>query len=482
MRKILSVPLISLALLVQSVFSYAALAQRISATNQSATSSDVNFDPNRILEDDDIFDLAGMSFERLVQFLNGKGVLGTYRIPDIDGVPKTAAEIIWRVATSYKINPKYLLALLQKEQSLVDDPQPTQKQFDWATGYGICDACAKNDPNLQEFKGFAAQLEWAAKQHREKYLLQILGNGKTRTGQAPGKAMTIDRQIVTPVNNATAMLYSYTPHLHGNLNLWRIWRRWFGLQYPEGTVVVSKGTDKLYLIRNGQKRPFASLAVVQSMVDMDKVLTASETELSIYPEGIEITYPKFSLLRDSKERIWLLTGTGKRLIKTKQTFRKFGFNEDEILDVNDSDLIAYPTEDPITLKTEFPQGIVLRDKITKTYWYVEDHERQLLPNKIFLALYFTGRPVKVVPPNRLAKYKIGETYKLHDGELVRGDLDAAVFVVENGILRPIPNAAVFEEIGWKWKNVIMLPAAILQTYTVGEPWSIERQPQVAINL
>ncbi|MEN9378840.1 MAG: hypothetical protein RJB15_518, partial [Pseudomonadota bacterium] len=51
---------------------------------------------------------------------------------------------------------------LQKEQSLVTDDTPTQKQLDWAAGYGVCDACSMNDPSLQRFRGFAIQTRRAA--------------------------------------------------------------------------------------------------------------------------------------------------------------------------------------------------------------------------------------------------------------------------------------------------------------------------------
>lgn len=429
---------------------------------------DPGFDPNRILEDEDIFDLGAMSFDRLVQFVRSKGALAEYRTPDIDGVPKTAAEIIWRVATSYKINPKYLLALIQKEQSLVEDSNPSQKQFDWAAGYGVCDTCSKDDPDVQAFKGFASQLEWAAKQHREKYLLQLLSSGMTRAGKAPGKLISVDGLSVTPKNNATAMLYSYTPHMNGNLNLWRIWRRWFSLSYPDGTVVQGKGTGKTYLIRLGEKRPFSSPTVVQSLVDTDKIVSVSETELSAYPDGPAIRFPKFALLRDPKHRIWLLTGTSKRHIMDMKAFRKFGFNEDEVEDVADADLADYPVADPITVKTEFPQGVVMKEKETNAYWYIENNEKRQIPTKVFLTLYFRGRTIRTVSSKKLATYTTGNPYQLHDGELVRSARTPSVYVVENGELRPIPTAEAFLAVGWQWKNVITVPESILKTYTVGD--------------
>lgn len=442
---------------------------------------DPGFDPNHVLEDDDIFDVNAMSFDRMVQFLRSKGILATYRTVDTDGVPKTVPEIIWRVATTYKINPKYLLALIQKEQSLVEDPDPAQKQFDWATGYGVCDSCSKDDPSIQEFKGFASQIEWAAKQFREKYLLQILGNGRTRAGKAQGIAMPVDGMTVIPANNATAMLYSYTPHVSGNQNLWRIWRRWFSLKYPDGTVVKASGSGKAYMIHLGQKRAFASQAVLLSLVDPGKIVTVSDTELSSYPDGTKIQFPKFALLRDPEKRIWLLTSDGRRLIQDMKAFHKFSFNEDEIDDVQDADLAEYPITDPITMKTEFPQGVVLQDKSTKTYWYVENNERRRIPNKIFLALYFQGRNIKSVSSKTIAKYVEGDMYRLQNGELVRGKTKSSVFVVEDGLLRPIPSASAFEAFGWKWTNVVTVPDDVMSAYTVGAPMMPETvQPSTTL--
>ncbi len=414
---------------------------------------DDGFDPNWVLQDNDIFDVNGMSYERLVQFMRSHGPLADTILPDIDGIKKTAAEIIWRVARSYKLNPKYLLALIQKEQSLVEDPHPTQKQFDWAAGYAICDNCSKDDPSVQEFKGFASQLEWAAK--------------------AAGKTMTIDGMSVTPTNNATAMLYSYTPHLHGNLNLWRIWRRWFSLSYPDGTIVKGLPSGTTYLIRLGQKRAFASRAVLESLVDPNKVLTASDTDLSAYATGSKIQFPKFALLKDPKGKMWLLTEDARRQIVDTKTFQKFGFNEDELIDVTNDDLEDYPVGAPITIKTEFPQGKVLQDKVNKTYWYVEENTRRLIPSPVFLPLYFQGRVIKSVTPTKLATYTIGEPYQFHDSELVRGVKKSAVYVIENGKRRPIPSSDVFESIGWKWKNVVTVADAVLADYPIGETVAIE---------
>lgn len=428
--------------------------------------SRAEFDPNYILDDSDLFEISGMSQKRVQELLSSKGTLGTYRTQDIDGKEHSASEIIWRVATSYKINPKYLLALMQKEQSLVEDPSPTQKQFDWATGYGVCDSCSMDDPSIQGYKGFANQLEWAAKQHREKYLLQLLGKGKTISGYMPGKAFLIDGERVTPHNNATAMLYSYTPHIHGNKNLWNIWQRWFSVRFPEGTVVESLPSKKIYLMSLGEKRPFATRAVAMSMVDSAKIVQASDKDIEGYAVGGTIRFPNFTLVETPSKKRYLLANGEKRLIVSRTAFQKLGFNEDEVVDVREEDLANYSLGKDLTSKAKYPTGQLVRDPKKQT-WYVEDGVKHLVPHTSLLSLYFKGQPVKQVATEQIKSYPIGDPLKLRDGELVRAKESPSVYVIERGEKHPFPSGDVFVDMGYAWRNVITLPKTVLDTYPIG---------------
>ncbi|HVM90977.1 MAG TPA: hypothetical protein VMU11_03725 [Verrucomicrobiae bacterium] len=433
------------------------------------------FDPNLILDDNDIFDLGGMDLNQLRAFLSTRGTLGQIKVRDIDGVMKPPADVIWRVATSYKLNPKYLLALMQKEQSLVEDPDPTQKQFDWATGFAVCDSCSMDDPSIQDYKGFANQLEYAAKQHRERYLLQLLGKGTTISGYAPGKLATIDGVNVTPVNNATAMLYTYTPHIHGNLNLWHIWRRWFSLSFPDGTLVQAKTSGTYYLIRNGQKKAIGSKAIAASMFDISKAVVTEDSQLSGYPDGQSISFPNYSVVRTEDAKLYLIVGEKKRLIANKAIFTKLGFVEDDVVDGTNADLTAYTDGTDITSEKQYPTGLLAKDP-AGTVWYIEDGVKHKVPSAAFLNLYFKGKKAKALTQKQIDAYKTGDDYHLRDGELVKSDKGSAVYVVENGALRPIASGDVFEQLGWQWRNVITLPAKLVASYQVGLPVTLQSPP------
>lgn len=437
--------------------------------------SEPRFDPNYILDDRDIFGLGEMRLGDIQTFLDSRpGVLATYRVPDIDGIERSAAEIIWRIATTYQINPRYLLALLQKEQSLVDDPKPSQKQFDWATGYAICDSCSMNDPSLQEFRGFANQLEWTAKQHREKYLIQILGRGTTIAGHAPGRSVSISGRTVTPANNATAMLYSYTPHIAGNFNLWKIWQRWFALHFPEGTIVRGKTSGDIYLLRSGERRPIKNEAIAASITDVSKIVPVEDSRLTAYRLGSAMNFPNFSLVQTSDGKRYLLSGARKRLIEPK-AFEKFGFNEDELIDVPVTDLAAYPDGADITTSTSYPTGLLVKD-VKKVYWYIENNQRQRIPDLSFLNLYFRGRPAKSWTTKQLSALKEGPVYGLQDSELVRGKTSSAVYVMESGQRRPIASEQDFKELGYAWKNVVSFPDRLLETYPLGQTLALVSSP------
>ena len=177
-------------------------------------------------------------------FLTSKGsYLATYVDPNLRITP---AQAIYDSARLHRINPKYILVLLQKEQSLIENDSPGQNQLDWATGYGICDSCKKTDAKVQKYKGLVNQVDWGTGGTR--YYLDNPNEFKYQTGQT----FTIDNQKITIANDATRALYIYTPHLHGNKNFYNIWQNWFSTSYFEGSLLQDSKDGGIYLIRDGK--------------------------------------------------------------------------------------------------------------------------------------------------------------------------------------------------------------------------------------
>ncbi|HVX24112.1 MAG TPA: hypothetical protein VG992_02085 [Candidatus Saccharimonadales bacterium] len=136
----------------------------------------------------------------------------------------TDAQIIHDAGKAYGINPRVILATLQKEQSLVTDPSPSSSQINCAMGYNSCSG----------FSGFFSQVDNGAWQFR--VYIELM-NGRSYWGYDPSsypcrnaaanfysaglypgnKVKFYDvggtAKTITIANSATAALYCYTPYV-----------------------------------------------------------------------------------------------------------------------------------------------------------------------------------------------------------------------------------------------------------------------------
>jgi len=192
---------------------------------QAEDEAEIVFNPSYVLSDSELFDYNCMNIGDIQSFLQSKGSTLAWMITeDYQGNLKTAAEIIYLAAQQYKINPKLLLTFLQKEQSLLTLENPSQNRYDWAMGYGVCDSCSYDNPKIQKYKGFGKQVDCAAGAMRF-YTENANTYGFIRKA---GENVTISGENFIIQNQATANLYTYTPHIHGNKLFFTLYNRYFG--------------------------------------------------------------------------------------------------------------------------------------------------------------------------------------------------------------------------------------------------------------
>jgi hypothetical protein len=425
--------------------------------------------PNTLLSDHDLVDSAAMNLTQLQTFLMQKGSsLAYYYAPDVDGVTKTAAEIISRAATTYTLSPKFLLALLQREQSLVEAKRPSQGQYDWATGFAVCDSCAKDDPDVLPWKGFAKQVEGAARQIRNRYLPDLETKGTTVSGIGPGITKEIDGTPVTFANKATAVLYTYTPHLHGNINFVNIWQRWFSRRYPDGSLVQVSGSKEIWRILDGEKRKFASKTVFLSLFNEKEILPISQADLDAYSEGLGMQFSNYSLLQTPSGDIYLLDGDSKRKIASMEVFRKLGFNPDEIEEATDEDLAIYQEGPTLSLENAYPRGALVQDKKTGGVYWVQDGTRYPIWSKEILNARFPKKPMTQASTEQLATYPSGAPVPFRDGQLIGTTGKPTVYVVEHGMRRPIKDEVTFHHFGWQMKNILWTDEKAINLHPLGD--------------
>jgi hypothetical protein len=196
----------------------------------STTNDSIQFNKDQIISNQSFTSYRDFPNEGSVQkYLESKNsVLAKYETNKL-----TAAQIIFRSANGDistkqgikpQISPAILLALIEKEQSLVSNTQydttkDKENRIKSATGYG-CPDSSKCKP---EYMGFYNQVTWAAYQLQANYTGSESKDPKYSPYLVGKSIKTLDNYNVTLNNSATAALYRYTPHVFwGNYNMFKI--------------------------------------------------------------------------------------------------------------------------------------------------------------------------------------------------------------------------------------------------------------------
>ena len=267
-----------------AVFLFTFLIQKFGNKNEVDAASLANFDAGYIISDYQMGNYNSMSEADIQAFLTSKNscsntnynyyvslsrntnytwhwdnghfvCLSEERFGDGEtiGSGETAAHIIWQAAQDYKINPKVLIVLLQKETGLITDPIPNNGDYRKATGYGCPDTAACSS----KYYGFKNQVRNAASLFRTVldggWTNYPLGNNYIQYN--PNAAC--GGSWVNIRSRATSALYRYTPYqpnagalaagygatgscgAYGNRNFYLYFQDWFGGITDEGRPTLS---------------------------------------------------------------------------------------------------------------------------------------------------------------------------------------------------------------------------------------------------
>lgn len=129
---------------------------------------------------------------------------------------ETAAQSIAKAAYIYGVNPRLIVASLQREKGLIRrKTKPPQKDLDWAGGVGAYDG----SPWDKKYKGFGNQVRSIAASYRNRF-----------DGYEEGKIIKVNwppKRKAVPKNAATWALLRYTPHDHASELTYKIMRFFF---------------------------------------------------------------------------------------------------------------------------------------------------------------------------------------------------------------------------------------------------------------
>ncbi len=446
------------------IFSFIFLTGIVPLTVLADTTT-VPFNPSNIITDQELQNWQSMNASDIQGFLESKGgYITNLTTPDTNGNILPASTIIYNAGVEHKINPKYILDVLQKEQSLVTDPKPTQQQLNGAAGYGITDGCGWKCTAYLNNKGFGKQVDASAGLMRWYY-----DNYMTKSFiKRAHTTYDIDGKLIAPINLATAFLYTYTPHMHGNENFWTIWKNWFGETYPNGTLLKSKNSSTVYLLFNGEKRPFANENALITRFDPQRIVVVPQSELDRYETGTKIDLPNFSILKNNNQ-YYLMDYQTLRPFANKNVVTQLGFNPEEIIQVTSAQLQGYNIGTTITAKMTAPLGRLVTSKETGTEYYLKDGIYHEVVDPKIATIDFPNLSIEIVQNSLIASNTPGKPLQLTDGTLFGFTGFSDIYVSENGKKRHIPDESIFKALRYSIDNVVWLNTTARFIYPDGQP-------------
>ncbi len=439
--------------------------------------SALEFNPHYIISDEEITNSSAMSLTEVQNFIKAKGGYLANYLVDVDVINEPfrqmmAADFIYERALQNGVNPKFILVLLQKEQSLITNQTPSQRDLDFATGYG----CPDSGSCSERWRGFAKQVNSASLQFRDyidnpqSYRYQV---GQTYTFVDNRYNVGQVTTVVTPMNKATAALYNYTPHVYnGNYNFWKLWHEWFSYTYPDGTLLQAKNDPVVYLIQSGLKRPFKSKAALMSRYSLNKIILVEPSVLDQYPQGEPIKYPQYALYRSPKGTVYMIIDDIKHGFTSATVMKNLGINPEEIEDLTQALIDEIPEGSPISLASAYPMGALLKSRETGTIYYVKDGKKYPIVHPDIILVNFGVKPlITTIDGEQLKNYISMPPLYLNNGELVKS-LDptkSAVYVIADGIKHPIISGEAFESLGYKWENIKTINDQVIEMHPSGDP-------------
>lgn len=212
---------------------------------------------------------------------------------------ESAASIIAKVGAACGISQKVLIVMLEKEQSLVTDDWPSDRQYRSAMGYG-CPDTADCDTN---YYGFFNQVYAAALQFKNYQANPTRWNhvaGRVNTVRYNPNAACGSSQVFIQ-NAATAGLYNYTPYqpnpsalanlygqgdgcgAYGNRNFWRLYTDWFGSTTGGSSLVKTATNGTIYLVTDTSKYIIRDTTMLSAYSSLGATSVVSQAFLDRYP-------------------------------------------------------------------------------------------------------------------------------------------------------------------------------------------------------
>ncbi|MDD3007072.1 MAG: N-acetylmuramoyl-L-alanine amidase [Candidatus Pacebacteria bacterium] len=226
-------------------------------------------------------------------------------------------------------------------------------------------------------------------------------------------------------------------------------------------VYQLQGDSALYVISGGYKTKFASREDLPSTYRDREVKCISASQLKAYPYKDSKVLPDGTLIQQSGEGMvyYLEKGKKRPLSMVESEFSKLGFSFSDIVNVSAVELDYYDTAAAIEYG---PDGTLIKDTDNNVYFIENGKKRLFTSATLFNSLRYDWSKIKTDAD--ADNYMSGDAMRYSDGTLVRGSDSPSVYLLESGNKKLFTSGALFERLGYKWSNILIVNPVELNWY------------------
>lgn len=115
----------------------------------------------------------------------------------------------------------------------------------------------------------------------------------------------------------------------------------------------------------------------------------------------------------------------------------------------------------------FPNGTIIKKKLYPQVYYIENFKKRPIESPALLDSHgFDWKSLIIASEADVDQIPDGEKLKFRDGSLLSNR--GGVYIISNGLRRPIVSPAAFLRLGFKWNNIRAVSDAELNLHPLGE--------------
>lgn len=239
-------------------------------------------------------------------------------------------------------------------------------------------------------------------------------------------------------------------------------------KHPNGSLLVGPG-GAVFVIKNGQRRYIPSPLIFEARYRWESLINVSEGDLNTYPQGENEFYPD-GLLISSATGVYMMQNNVRQPITSPEIFESYGLNWGQVRRATDFELSIIPVSGAFNTVKTYREGSLVGAHSGAIYRVANDGTlRYISSPNIFNSQGFSWQSVVRLPDRVVNQYNRAGRIGFVNGALI--SYNGGVYLIENGLKRPIPSPAVFNARGFRWNNVIAVSEDEFNSNTMGKALS-----------